>query len=391
MIDYAHVSAVFEELYKRAPRLFRAPGRVNLIGEHTDYNDGFVLPVAIERECIVAAAPRKDKRVRVRLIESEDTAEFDLDLPGKGRRESWLDYIEGTAQSLIKRGYALRGADIAIKGDVPLGAGLSSSAALEIAGGYALLCVSDCAIDKVALALAGQQAEHEWVGAKIGIMDQFVVAMGESNHALLIDCRELKARAVKLDTTKVKIAICDTMVKHSLASSEYNTRRRECEQAVEILRERLPGVSALRDVTPEDFELHKQALPSVIRRRAHHVIGENRRTLEAAEAFERSDFKRAGELMFESHESLRDDYEVSCRELDVMVEIASRIEGVRGARMTGGGFGGCTINIVRTECVEQFQNVLKTDYEKQTGIAPEIYLVKADAGVREEVAANARQ
>lgn len=411
MIDYLHLKSRFENHFKRRPRLFRAPGRVNLIGEHTDYNDGFVLPVAIDRECAIAAAPGVNSgvdkanreavhrtnhaandvanhrgRVRVLLVDSNETAEFDLHAPGARQRGSWLDYVEGTAQELITRGYDLRATDLAIYGDVPVGAGLSSSAALEIAIGYALLSIANQSIDKnakVELALAGQAAEHSWVGANVGVMDQFIAALGEAGHALLIDCRKLEARPVKLDTRDANIAICDSGVKHSLASSEYNTRRNECEQGVALLKQKLPHITALRDVSIEDFNLHQAVLPTVIMRRCRHVVTENRRTLQAAEAFETNDFRRAGQLMYESHDSLRDDYQVSCPELDTLVAAASHIEGVYGARMTGGGFGGCTVNLVANESVKVFQAQIAARYKAAHNREVKIYLTEAMNGVEE--------
>lgn len=393
MIDYRQLTSRFESHFKARPRVFRAPGRVNLIGEHTDYNDGFVLPVAIDRECAIAAAARvqigsddeasQASKVRVLLIESNETAEFDLHAPGKRQRDSWLDYIEGTARELMARGYELCGADLAIYGNVPIGAGLSSSAALEIASGFALLSIAHQPIDKVGLALAGQAAEHNWVGAKVGVMDQFIAALGEADHALLIDCRKLEARPVQLDTSNVKIAICDSGVKHSLASSEYNTRRAECEQGVELLKEKMPHIKALRDVTIEDFNRHQGVLPEIVKRRCRHIITENQRTLHAAEAFEANDFKRAGQLMYQSHLSLRDDYEVSCPELDTLVDAASNIEGVLGARMTGGGFGGSTVNLVAKESVADFQAQVEATYRTAHHREAKIYLTEAMNGAQE--------
>ncbi|HEX9919074.1 MAG TPA: galactokinase family protein, partial [Pyrinomonadaceae bacterium] len=253
MIDAAALRRAFLDLYgpaDKGPRLFRAPGRVNLIGEHTDYNDGFVLPMAIDRETCVVARGRPDRRVRVFSLNVGEHAEFDLDRPGERERGIWLDYVEGVAHALERRGVRLGGADLVISSDVPVGAGLSSSAALEVSAGLALALVSGVEVDRVELALAGQEAEHTYVGAKVGIMDQFIAALGRAGHALLIDCRTLETQAIPVDTTETLVAICDTRVKHELSASEYNTRRAECEEGVELLRRAgLEGIRALRDVS----------------------------------------------------------------------------------------------------------------------------------------------
>jgi galactokinase len=383
LIETNTLRAAFRELYGTEPRLFRAPGRVNLIGEHTDYNDGFVLPMAIERATLVAAAARTDRRVRVHSLSLKESAEFDLDQPGPTRRGIWLDYVEGVAQSLMGRGAQLRGADLAIDSDVPVGAGLSSSAALEVSVGLALLSVSGVEMDRVSLALAGQRAEHVYVGTMCGIMDQFVAALGEEGHALLIDCRALTATPLPLDTSSMVVAICDTNVNHALASSEYNTRRAECERGVSILSEFLPGIRALRDVSVRDFEKYEERLPEPIRRRCRHVVTEDARTLAAAEALRAGELARMGLLMVLSHESLRDDYEVSCRELDIMVEIALKLEGVAGARMTGGGFGGSTVNLVRRDALDEFRETIEREYNKATNKHPTIYISEPGAGAKE--------
>ena len=383
MIETNTLRAAFLGLYGTEPRLFRAPGRVNLIGEHTDYNEGFVLPMALERATLVAAAPRQDRLVRVHSLNLKESAEFDLDRPGPTRRGIWLDYVEGVAQSLMVRGAQLRGADLAIDSDVPVGAGLSSSAALEVSVGLALLSLAGVEIDRVSLALAGQRAEHVYVGTKCGIMDQFVAALGEEGHALLIDCRELTATPLPLDTTSMVVVICDTNVHHELASSEYNTRRAECERGVSLLSEFLPGIRALRDVSVSDFEKHEERLPEPIRRRCRHVVTEDARTLAAAGALRAGELEKMGQLMVLSHESLRDDYEVSCRELDIMVEIALRIEGVAGARMTGGGFGGSTVNLVRRDALAEFREAIDREYNKATNKHPTIYVSEPGAGAKE--------
>jgi galactokinase len=383
MMEREAVGRAFRKRYGRAARIFRAPGRVNLIGEHTDYNGGFVLPMAIERETVVAAAPRADRTVRAYSAGLNEELSFDLDHPNPPRRGVWLDYVEGVAQALESRGVLLSGADLLIDSDVPAGAGLSSSAALEISTGLALARVSGREVDGVTLALAGQQAEHTYVGTLCGIMDQFVAALARERHALLIDCRSLEAEPVPLDTTSAAFVVSDTRVKHELSSSEYNVRRAECARGVELLRERLPGITQLRDVSREDFQRHADVLPDPILRRCRHVVTENERTLDAARALRAGDLAEMGRLMYESHYSLRDDYEVSSPELDVLVEIARGLPGVLGARMTGGGFGGSTVSLVRREAVEEFERALSEGYERETGKRPAILVSEAGAGAAE--------
>lgn len=383
MVDLDRLRRAFRKRYGTEPRLFRAPGRVNLIGEHTDYNDGFVLPMAIDRQTVVAASARNDRLVRAFSLDLNSAMQFDLDDPGPKQRGSWLDYMEGVARALESRGVRLRGADLALASDVPIGAGLSSSAALEVSVGLALASISSAAAEGVTLALAGQQAEHHYVGIKCGIMDQFTAALGRSNHALLIDCRSLETNYIPLDTSRVSVVICDTHVKHELASSEYNARRAECERGVEILRQVLPGVRALRDVSVADLQACEERLPEPIRRRCRHIVTENARTLAAANALSAGDLEGMGRLMFLAHDSLRDDYEVSCAELDLLVEIARSTKGVIGARMTGGGFGGCTVNLVLRTALEYFQDVVSREYRKVINIDPTMYVSEAGDGAKE--------
>jgi len=387
-VDSLQLKSEFAEIYGREPRLFRAPGRVNLIGEHTDYNGGFVLPMAIERGTTVAAAVRDDRKIRILSVNVNEAGEINLDAPEKTRRGTWLDYIEGMARILERRNIILRGADLLINSDVPSGAGLSSSAALEISVGLALSEISASPIEKVQLALAGQAAEHEFVGAKVGIMDQYISALGRKNHALLIDCRSLEAEQIPFAAQDSVIVICDSKVKHKLAASEYNTRRAECEKAVEILQEFLPEITQLRDVGIRDFERYAAHLPEIIRKRCRHVVTENERTLNAAEALKKSDFNEFGRLMWLSHASLRDNYEVSCRELDLLVEIASQCEGVLGGRMTGGGFGGSTVNLVQRGSVENFTKRISDEYRRRTNNETAVYVSNAADGAKELIDGN---
>jgi galactokinase len=362
-----------------AAAVYRAPGRVNLIGEHTDYNDGFVMPAAIDFFTTVAIAPRSDQRVRIRSQNFDETAEFSLDDRDARRLGKWSDYPRGVALALRNAGYAITGADMLIEGEVPIGSGLSSSAAIEVAVAYALADQAGQSIDRVQLALLCQSAENNFVGARTGIMDQFIAAHGRAGNALMLDCRSLEYRLLPLPND-VCLVIANTMVKHELASGEYNVRRAQCEEGVAKLRTVLPGIRALRDVTAAQLEQHRDLLLPLIYRRCRHVVHENERVLSAAAALEAGDLARFGELMRRSHDSLRDDYEVSCAELDIMVELAAAMDGVIGARMTGGGFGGCTINLVRSDVVEGVRSRLAQQYAQRTGREPDIYVARPSDG-----------
>ena len=383
MIDYKELRRKFADVFDGDPRVFRAPGRVNLIGEHTDYNDGFVLPMAIDREATVAIVPRNGRKFRVHTVNFDESGEFDLDVPFSGERGRWINFIEGMARILESKGKRLRGADFIIWSDIPSGAGLSSSAALETVVGLATLTVSGEEVDRTLLARAGQQTEHDYVGAKVGIMDQFVSANAREGHALRLDCRSLDFEHVPLDTRDVAVVICDTNVKHDLATSAYNKRREECAQAVEILKADLPGITHLRDVSAEDFRRLESMLPEPVRSRARHVVTENERTVRAAEALKRHDLVEFGRLMWESHESLRDDYEVSSPELDTLVEIARGFDGVLGSRMTGGGFGGATVSLVPRGKVDEFRERMAAGYLKVHGRELTSLVSEACAGASE--------
>ena len=363
-------------------RIFRAPGRVNLIGEHTDYNDGFVMPAAIDFYTWARITPREDRRLQIRSENFDEEVEVDLDDPDLERRRHWSDYPVGVAVMLERAGYRLRGARLDIRGEVPIGSGLSSSAAVEVVTACALVAVSGLEIDKRELALICRRAENEFVGARVGIMDQFVSLFGEAHRALLLDCRSLDFRLLPLPDN-VRLIICNTMVKHALASGAYNERREQCEAGVKILARHFPNVTALRDVTIEQLDQFRSELGEVVYRRCRHVVTENARVLAAADALEQHDLNQFGRLMGESHRSLRDDYEVSAKELDLMVEFARDIAGVYGARMTGGGFGGCTVNLVAMDHVEEFQRQVAQRYEEATKIKPEIYICNAANGAEE--------
>jgi galactokinase len=365
-------------------RTFRAPGRVNLIGEHTDYNDGFVMPVALGFSTWAKVSRRENRTLQIYSENFDEEVEVNLDdqLTPRG---DWSDYPVGVAVVLDRAGHRLRGARLEIRGEVPIGSGLSSSAAVEVATACALVAISDLHVDKRELARLCRQAENEFVGARVGIMDQFVSLFGESQKALLLDCRSLEFRLLPLPDN-VRLIICNTMVKHALASSAYNERRAQCEAGVEHFAQFLPHVTALRDVTIHELEQYRAGLSDVVYRRCRHVVTENARVLSAGSALERSDLREFGRLMAESHQSLRDDYEVSSEELDMMVELAAKVEGaygVYGARMTGGGFGGCTVNLVAKEHAEQFQQTVASEYERITKLKPEIYVCTAANGAEE--------
>jgi galactokinase len=361
-------------------RVYRAPGRVNLIGEHTDYNDGFVMPVAIDRQTTVTAAPRADRRLHVSSGGAGHAIDLDLDALGSGPTGRWSDYIRGVAAVLERQGLALRGADLAITSTVPSGAGLSSSAALEIAAGYALLDLAGHDVDLRQLALAAQQAEHEFTGTRCGIMDQFIACHGREGHAMLLDTRTLAASWLPLPASAA-IVVCNTMTRHALASDGYNDRRADCEAGVRALAVRLPGIRALRDVTLADLESNREVLDDRVYRRCRHVVTENARTLSAADALRDQDLARFGRLMGASHASLRDDYDVSTSELEAMVTSAMDAPGIIGARMTGGGFGGCTVNLVDAGTTAAFTRDVAQRYQAKTGRAPEIYVCRAARGV----------
>ena len=366
-----------------APLLARAPGRVNLIGDHTDYNDGFVLPMAIDRAVWIALRPRDDDRVTAHSLDFHEDATFDLRALSHGD-DGWVEYVRGVAWALgthvARDGKALRGWEGVLAGDVPLGAGLSSSAALELATARAFAATSGLSWNPTEMALLAQRAENEWVGVNCGIMDQLISAAGVDGHALLIDCRSLETRAVPLPDD-VAVVVLDTTTRRGLVDSEYNERRARCEAAARTF-----GVKALRDVDARTFEQRAGELDEVTRRRARHVITENARTLAAADALAAGDVQRVGMLMDESHRSLRDDFEVSRAELDAMVEIARAQAGCFGARMTGAGFGGCAVALVTREAAEPFTRAVARRYEEQVGLTPSIYVCAPSAGASLEPA-----
>ncbi len=376
--DVSELPQAFKRRFGGEPCFFRAPGRVNLIGEHTDYNDGFVLPAALDLATYVAIAPRQDRLIRMHSVNLDAEFHFDLNAVQRPARD-WTDYVRGVAIELANSGYLLKGADVAVLSTLPMGSGLSASAALEVAFGYALLSISEAPIDRLGLAKICQRAENEFVGMRCGIMDQFISCHGVEGAALLLDCRSLEARAIPIDPS-VRVVVCNTMVHHELASSEFNLRRRDCEEAVRLLAPKIGPISALRDVTLPELQAHREALPALIFRRARHVVSENLRVIEAVAALERKDFTEAGRLMNLSHESLREDYNVTCPELDLMVELSRKTPGVYGARMTGGGFGGCTVSLVQAGADDAFADRVGPAYREATGLTPMIFSCYPGAG-----------
>jgi galactokinase len=345
---------------------------VNLIGEHTDYNDGWVLPAAIQLQTRAAVGPASERQLIVKSAAYPDEASFSLDEPNPAPTKHWSDYVRGVMLSIEQEGLVLKGARLLIESDIPPGAGLSSSAALEVSTALALLANAGLEMAPSQIAQVCHRAENEFVGTRSGIMDQFASCEGRRNHALLLDCRSLEARQVPLPSG-VAMMVCNTMVRHELASSEYNARRRECEEGVAVLSRFIPGVRALRDVTAAHLDKFSAELDPVVHRRCRHVIGENQRVLNGAQALESCDLAQFGALMGESHQSLRLDYEVSCSELDLMCELSLGVAGVYGARMMGGGFGGCALALVKQSAIETFRRTVAQEYRRRTGIACEIY------------------
>jgi galactokinase len=370
-------AAAFEEALGRAPEgLFRAPGRVNLIGEHTDYNDGFVLPMAIDRAVWVAAASRADRQVRVVALTLGPGEEqtFSLDDLQPDPTIRWSNYVRGVLALLERRGHRLGGLDLVLTGNVPIGAGLSSSAAVEVAVATAACHLFDIDLAGLGLAVLGQQAEQEFAGTQCGLMDQLISVVGQEGHALLIDFQQLTWQPVPLPP-EVAVMVCDTSKRRGLVDSAYNERRAQCAEGAQRL-----GVATLRDLDVETFEAQARQLPPVLRKRCRHVVHENDRTLRAAEALRRGDTAAAGRLMNASHTSLRDLYEVSCDELDLMAALAQSQRGCRGARMTGAGFGGCVVALVDRDDVESFRQMVGTLYERQSLRTPALYACHASAG-----------
>jgi galactokinase len=371
----------FRERFSGVPtHIARAPGRVNLIGEHTDYNDGFVLPIAIDREIRFAVRPRDDRMVRLYSLDFNEAAEFSLDELVSNPKQPWSNYVRGMAQQLLKAGCELRGMDGVVAGDVPIGSGLSSSAAIEIAGGMAFLSISGESVDKATLALMGQAAENEFMGVRVGIMDQFISCLGSKGHALFLDCRSLDYDLVPIDDPDYLFVITNSKQGRELAGSAYNERRAQCEAAVAAIQRRRPEVKALRDATLADLDAAASELDEIILRCARYVIQENDRVLAAVAALREHRLEEFGQLMNASHDGLRDDYQVSSTALDTLVNASRDVEGCLGSRLTGAGFGGCTVSLVAKSKVEAFQKHVAAKYRQACGVEAEFYPVTASEG-----------
>jgi len=368
--------ARFKDVYGQSPAFVaRAPGRVNLIGEHTDYNDGFVLPMAIDRDVTIVGRHRNDRIVRLHSANFDNSIEFSLDNIEKLDRNTWSNYNRGVADVLQKDGHTLNGFDGVVHGNVPIASGLSSSAATEMATMMAFSAATPALkLDGVTMARLSQRAENQFVGVNCGIMDQFISSLGKKDHALFIDCRSLEYQLAPM-MQGVTVLVVDTNASRSLAASAYNERRAQCEEASRIF-----GVKALRDVSVETFERRQGELPDLIAKRASHIVYENQRVLDAVEALRANDVVRFGQLMNQSHDSLRDLYAVSSKELDAVVDIAREMRGVHGARMTGAGFGGCAIALVNNEQAGALAERMKEEYPRRTGKQPNVYACVASDG-----------
>jgi len=383
MKSFEELAGIYREKFGSSPSFrARAPGRVNLIGEHTDYNEGFVFPAALECEVRVVAGPVADGKVRLFSVDFNEEDRFEASAFSRSAEKTWTNYIRGVLHQMLSPG--ARPFNAVFSGNVPLGSGLSSSAALEVATAFAINRMFGLLIPPVELALLCQRAENQFVGVQCGIMDQFISALGRENHALLIDCRDLSYRPVPLNLEGYSLVIADSRAPRELAASAYNERRAECEEGVRLLARRVPGIRALRDVSWEAFLEAEGDLPEPIRRRCRHVVSENIRTLEAARALSEGNLARFGELMTASHVSLRDDYKVSSEYLDILVEAALDGEECLGSRLTGAGFGGCTVSLVRSVGVPGFKERLARVYREKTDLVPGIYASRACRGAEAE-------
>lgn len=369
----------FKELFNEEPLLFRSPGRVNLIGEHTDYNMGFVLPAAIDKAIYFAFTPRNDETCKLFAVDMNDSFEYQVSSV-KHQEKSWVNYLLGVVDQLQKAGHKINGFNCVFGGDIPLGAGLSSSAALEAGLAFALNHIFNLGLDKLSLVKFAQKSENEFVGVKCGIMDQFINIFGEAKKVLKIDCRTLGYEYHPFVNEDLRIVLCNTLVSHSLASSEYNTRRMQCESGVKILQQYDSSIKSLRDASLDLLKEHKSKFDEIIFSRCKYVIEENERVTKACEDLEKNDVVSFGRRMYQSHEGLSKEYEVSCDELDFLVEQTIDDNSVLGARMMGGGFGGCTINLVKKDSVNDFQSKMETAYRNKFGKKPLIYICKIEQG-----------
>ena len=375
------ITAKFKNLFGTEPLLVRAPGRINLIGEHTDYNDGYVLPAAINLEMIFAIAPNNTDQCQLHAINLDENFTFPVQQPSISKTHLWANNIQGVVNELHQLNHFPKGFDCVFGGNIPMGSGLSSSAALECGMAFALNQLFDFHLTKLQIAQLSQQAEHNYVGTKCGIMDQFASTFGKANHIIQLDCRSLDYKYVKLDLSNYTIALVNTMVAHDLATSEYNTRRLECEQGVTLLQKYYPNIKSLRDVSITTLQEHQHEIPTIIYKRCQYVIEENNRLLDACVALENEDLNTFGKHMYNTHQGLSELYNVSCPELDFLVHQSKKTGYVVGARVMGGGFGGCTINLVETQHLETFKTTISQAYQTKFNRTPEIYMVSIENGV----------
>ena len=369
----------FEALYKSKPLIVRSPGRVNIIGEHTDYNEGFVLPAAIDKAAYVAVGKRDDNKVQLYSEHFGETFEVALDALAPTEK-GWPNYVLGVADQLQKRGHKISGFNLVLDADVPIGAGLSSSAAVECATAYALNELFDLDLDKIEMVKLAQKAEHAFAGVRVGIMDMFASMHGKKDHVIKLDCRSLEFEYVPLKMEGYKLLLLNTNVKHSLGDSEYNTRRKQCEEGVALVKAHHPEVTSLRDVTPEMLEQYVAPADETIYRRCKYVVEENIRLLTGCEDLKRGDLQALGQKMFRTHEGLSKEYEVSCKELDFLVDYVKGNSDVLGARMMGGGFGGCTINIVKEEAIDSLVKNVSADYQQAMNLELTHYIAVIEDG-----------
>lgn len=369
----------FLKNFNGKPIIVRSPGRVNIIGEHTDYNNGFVLPAAIDKAIYVAVEPREDGHIKLYSGEFDKSFETSLDAL-KPTDERWPNYILGVADQLQKRGYTIKGFDLAIDGDVPIGSGLSSSAAVECATAFALDRIFNLGISRMDMALIAQNAEHEFAGVRVGIMDMFASLFGKKDHVIKLDCQSMEYEYMPFKLEGFRIVLLNTNVKHSLDDSEYNTRRAQCEEGVAWVKEHHSAVNSLRDVSMEMLEKHVKPKDELIYQRCKYVVEEKERLLSGCEDLKAGDIASLGERMFETHDGLSKEYEVSCKELDFLVDAVRNNPDVLGARMMGGGFGGCTINIVKEDAIDPLINELSESYEKAMNRKLTAYIAQIEEG-----------
>lgn len=375
----SEITSKFIDLFNSKPLLFRSPGRINIIGEHTDYNEGFVLPAAIDKEMVFAIYPNNLKTLRAFAFDLEKFAEIPIPNIQRQTDNLWVNYLGGIIDQLRKKNISIEGIDVVVGGNIPIGAGMSSSAAMECGFIYALNSIFSLDLKTIEMVKMAQMAEHEFAGVKCGIMDQFAVMHGKEKMVMKLDCRSLDFRYEPLDLKDHTILLCDTKVKHNLASSEYNIRRQECEEGVQIVAKKFPDVKSLRDISVEQLEICKNDLNTTVYSRCKYVIEENLRLDKTCIALEKDELEIVGKMLYGSHAGLKNLYSVSCPELDQLVEIAQNTEGVAGARMMGGGFGGCTINILHKDSIADFKNKVNELYYRKKGISESFY----EVGIRE--------